>query len=108
MRISELNRKPELHHDQEITIAGAVRVTYQNPFPQFLLEDASGVLLCRPNGDLPLPGAHIEISGLFQFATPEGCTVALPLLTEIHRSYLTHQTGDCFLSACEFAAHVAA
>jgi hypothetical protein len=103
MRIFDLNTNPPLHENTEITIAGAVRVTYLQPFPHFVIEDDSGTLICRPNTSLPLPGAHIEITGIFARETPDNYTVELPLLTEINRSYVGHQTYHCDLPGCEFA-----
>ena len=103
MRIIDLNTNPALYQNTEITIAGAVRVTYLNPFLHFVIEDDSGALMCRPNGSLPLPGAHIEITGSFAFTTPENCTIQLPLLTEINRAYIAHQKYNCTLTGCEFA-----
>jgi hypothetical protein len=91
MRIIDLNTNPTLHENTEITIAGAVRVTYSNPFPHFVIEDDSGTLLCRPKGSLPWPGAHIEITGSFASTTPENCTIQLPILTEINRAYIGHK-----------------
>jgi hypothetical protein len=103
MRIIDLNTNPILHESTQITIAGAVRVTYLNPFPHFIIEDDSGTLMCRPNASLPLTGAHIEITGSFAFTTPENCTIQLPILTEINRAYISHQTYNCNLPGCEFA-----
>ena len=103
MRIIDLNTNPTSHENTDITIAGAVRGTYSNPFPYFVIEDDSGTLVCRPNANLPLPGAHIEITGSFAFTTPENCTIQLPILTEINRAYIDHQTYNCNLPGCEFA-----
>jgi len=103
MRIIDLNTNPKLHHNTKLTIAGAVRVTYSQPFHHFVIEDVSGTLICRPNATLPLPGAHIEITGNFALEIPENYTVELPVLTEINRSYIGHQTYDCDLPGCEFA-----
>jgi len=103
MRIIDINTNPTLHENTEITIAGAVRVTYSNPFPYFVIEDDSGTLICRPKGSLPWPGAHIEITGSFASTTPENCTIQFPILTENNRAYIGHQTYDCNLPGCEFA-----
>jgi len=103
MRIIDLTTNPTLHQNTEITIAGAVRVTYLQPFPHFVIEDDSGTLICRPHTSLPMPGAHIEITGIFAHATPENHTVELALLTELARSYIGHQTYNCELPGCEFA-----
>jgi hypothetical protein len=108
MRIAELDQNQKDHHNTEITVAGVVRVTYPKPFPYFLLEDQSGTLICRPNGSLPLPGAHVEITGQFLLETPENCTVEIASLKETVRAYVGHPTDSCNLTGCEFATQVAA
>jgi len=102
MQIIELDQNQNTHHNTEITIAGVVRATYTKPFSYFLLEDASATLICRPNGSLPWPGAHIEITGRFVVETPEHCTVQLAILKEQDRSHLFHHTYTCHLPGCEF------
>lgn len=108
MRIAELNHNQASHHNTEITVAGVVRVTYPKPFPYFLLEDESGTLICRPNGNLPWPGTHVEITGRFVLETPENCTVEIAALKENVRAYVGHPTDSCSLTGCEFATQVAA
>lgn len=103
MLIANLNQNQKDHHNTEITVAGVVRVTYPKPFPYFLLEDESGTLICRPNGNLPLPGAHVEITGHFVLKTPENCTVEIAALKETKRAYIVHPTDTCNLANCEFA-----
>jgi hypothetical protein len=103
MRITELDRNQQAHQDTQITVAGVVRATYTKPFSYFLIEDASGTLICRPNGSLPWPGAHIEITGRFVLETPENCTVRLAILNEKDREYICHRTYTCDLAGCEFA-----
>jgi hypothetical protein len=108
MRIAELNDNQTHRHNTKITITGAVRATYTNPFPHFLLEDNSGTLICLPNGNLPGLGGHLEITGLFVLETPEKCTVEIALLKETTRGWVVHQSNSCDLHGCEFAAQVAA
>lgn len=108
MRIIELNHNQAHHQDKEITVAGAVRAAYTSPFPYFLIEDDSGTLICRPNGNLPWTGGHVEITGRFVLETPENCTVELAILRETNRAYVGHPTDSCNLSGCEFAAQAAA
>jgi hypothetical protein len=108
MRIAELNQNQKDHHNTEITVAGVVRVTYPKPFPYLLLEDESGTLICRPSGNLPSPGAHVEITGQFVLETPENCTVEIAALKETKRAYVVHPTDSCNLATCEFATQVAA
>jgi hypothetical protein len=103
MRIIELDENQNTHRNTEITVAGVVRATYTKPFSYFLLEDASATLICRPNGSLPWPGAHIEITGCFVLETPEHCTVQLAILKEQNRAYIVHHTYTCELASCEFA-----
>ena len=104
MQIIELDQNQNTHHNTEITIAGVVRATYTKPFSYFLLEDASATLICRPNGSLPWPGAHIEITGTFSSRKSlNTCTVQLAILKEQDRSYLFHHTYTCHLHGCEFA-----
>ena len=103
MRIIELDQNQKTHQDTQIIVAGVVRATYTKPFSYFLIEDASGTLICRPISSLPLPGAHIEITGHFVLETPENCTVQLAILKERNRAYVTHQTYTCDLASCEFA-----
>lgn len=104
MRITELEQNQNTHQNTEITVAGVVRATYNKPFSYFLIEDASGTLICRPNGSLPWPGAHIEITGRFVLETPENCTVQLAILREKDRVYIAHQNYTCELASCEFAS----
>jgi len=103
MNLIELDHNQNTQHDTEVTVAGVVRTTYTKPFSYFLIEDSSGTLMCRPNGSLPWPGAHIKITGRFVVTTPENCTIELPLLKETHREYIIHQTFNCDLPNCEFA-----
>ena len=103
MQIIELDQNQKTHHNTAIAVAGVVRATYTKPFPYFLIEDASGTLMCQPNGSLPWPGAHIEISGQFVVETPEHCTVQLAILREKDRAYIFHRTYSCDLASCEFA-----
>jgi hypothetical protein len=108
MRIAELNDNQADRHNTEITVTGAVRATYANPFPHFLLEDNSGTLICRPNGNLPDLGGHLEITGRFVIETPEKCTVQIAALKETNRAWVVHQSNSCDLPGCEFASQVAA
>ena len=71
MQIIELDQNQKTHQNTEIAVAGVVRATYTKPFSYFLIEDASGTLICQPNGNLPWPGAHIEVTGQFVVETPE-------------------------------------
>jgi hypothetical protein len=103
MQIIELDQNQKTHHNTEIAVAGVVRATYTKPFPYFLIENASGTLMCQPNGSLPWPGAHIEVSGQFVVETPNNCTVQLALLREKDRAYIFHPTYSCDLASCEFA-----
>jgi len=108
VHIAELNHNQGSRHNTEITIAGVVRITYPKPFPYFLLEDKSGTLICRPHGNLPRHGAHLEIIGTFVLETPENCTVEIAALKETIRTYVGHPTDTCTLTGCEFATQVAA
>ena len=108
MRIAELNHNQTSYHNTEITVAGVVRVTYPKPFPYFLLEDESGTLICRPSGNLPCPGAHLEITGLFVLETPDTYTVKIAVLKERNRKHVGHSTDTCNLPGCEFATQAAA
>lgn len=103
MRIIELEQNQTTHQNTEIAIAGVVRATYTKPFSYFLLEDASGTLICQPNGSLPWPGAHIEVTGRFVVETRKNCTVQLAILREQVRAYIFHPTYSCDLAHCEFA-----
>ena len=103
MRITELDQNQKTHQNTNIAVAGVVRATYTKPFPYFLIEDASGTLICQPNGSLPWPGAHIEVTGHFVVETPEHCTVQLAILREKDRAYIFHPTYSCDLASCEFA-----
>ena len=108
MLIAELNNNQANRHNTEITVSGAVRATYANPFPHFLLEDNSGTLICRPTGNLPGLGGHLEITGRFVLETPEKCTVEIAVLKETTRAWVVHQSNSCDLQGCEFANQVAA
>jgi hypothetical protein len=103
MRITELDHNQKTHQNTEIAIAGVVRATYTKPFSYFLIEDASGTLICQPNGSLPWPGAHIEVTGQFVIEIPEACTVQLAILREKDRAYIFHPTFSCDLANCDFA-----
>ena len=103
MQIIELDKNQKTHQNTAIAVAGVVRATYTKPFPYFLIEDASGTLICQPNGNLPLSGAHIEVTGQFVVETPENCTVQLAILRETDRAYICHPTYSCDLASCEFA-----
>jgi hypothetical protein len=103
MRIIELEQNQTTHQNTEIAIVGVVRATYTKPFSYFLLQDASGTQICQPNGSLPWPGAHIEVTGRFVVETPENCTVQLAILRERVRAYIVHPTYSCDLAICEFA-----
>ena len=103
MRIIELDQNQKTHQNTEIAVAGVVRATYTKPFSYFLIEDASGTLICQPYGSLPYPGAHIEVTGYFVVETPEHCTVQLAILREKERAYIFHPTYTCDLASCEFA-----
>jgi hypothetical protein len=108
MRIAELNHNQTSQHNTQITVVGVVRVTYPKPFPYFLLEDESGTLICRPSGNLPCPGAHLQITGLFVLETPENCTVEIAGLKERNRTHVAHPTDTCNLPGCDFATQAAA
>ena len=103
MRIIELDQNQKTHQNTAIAVAGVVRATYTKPFSYFLIEDDSATLICQPNGTLPSPGAHIEVSGQFVVETPEHCTVHLAILREKDRAYIFHPTYSCDLASCEFA-----
>jgi hypothetical protein len=103
MRIIELEQNQTTHQNTEIAVAGVVRATYTKPFSYFLLEDASATLICQPNGSLPWPGAHIEVTGRFVVKTPNNCTVQLAILQEKDRAYIFHPTFSCDLANCHFA-----
>jgi len=103
MRIIELDQNQKTHQNTNIAVTGVVRATYTKPFSYFLIEDASGTLICQPNGKLPWPGAHIEVTGQFVVETPEHCTVQLAILREKDRAYIFHPTYSCDLASCEFA-----
>ena len=103
MRIIELDQNQKTHQNTNIAVAGVVRATYTKPFSYFLIEDASGTLICQPDGTLPYPGAHIEVTGYFVVETPENCTVQLAILREKERAYIFHPTYTCDLANCEFA-----
>jgi hypothetical protein len=103
MQIIELDQNQKTHHNTEIAVAGVVRATYTKPFPYFLIEDASGTLMCQPNGRLHWPGAHIEVSGQIVVETPNNCTVQHAHLREKDRAYIFHPTYSCDLASCEFA-----
>ena len=108
MRIAQLNHNQKDYHHKSITVAGAVRATYNKPFPYFLIEDESGTLVCRPNGPLPAVNEHLTITGDFVLATPQKCTVELAMLNETEREYVLHPTDNCHLAGCEFATQLAA
>src|SRR5216684_3126813 len=44
--IANLNASPVVHHNKTRTVNGVVRATYKAPFPYFLLEDPTGILVC--------------------------------------------------------------
>jgi hypothetical protein len=104
MNIIDLDHNQNTHQDTDVTVAGIVRATYTKPFSYFLIEDASGTLICRPNGSFPRAGDHVTITGRFVVTTPENCTVQLAILRETHREYIVHQTYNCDLPNCQFAA----
>lgn len=103
MQIIELDKNQKTHQNTNIAVAGVVRATYTKPFSYFLIEDASGTLICQPNGNPPWPGAHIEVTGQFVVETPENCTVQLAILREKDRAYIFHPTYSCHLASCKFA-----
>jgi hypothetical protein len=108
MRIIELDRNQQTHQDTEITIAGVVRATYTEPFRYVLIEDQTSTLICRPNGPLPSPKEHVQITGRFALQTPQNCTVQLAILTESNRTRIHHPTNTCDLAGCAFATQAAA
>lgn len=108
MHIIELDQNQNTHQNTEITVAGVVRATYTKPFSYFLIEDTSGTLICRPNGTLPSPKQHVQITGRFVLETPENCTVQLAILKETNRTYIHHPSNTCDLAGCAFATQAAA
>ena len=103
MLISKITSNPLLYQNKQLSVAGVVRVTYQQPFPFFILEDQTGALFCQTNSELPTPGTHLKVDGKFFVGIPEKCTVPLALLEETSRSYVGH-SRPCSLKACQLAA----
>ena len=103
MLISKITSNPLLYQNKQLSVAGVVRATYQQPFPFFILEDQTGTLFCQTQGELPTPDAHIKVDGRFFVGIPEKCSVPLALLEETSRSFVRHST-PCSLKACELAA----
>ena len=103
MLISKITSNPLLYQNKQLSVAGVVRVTYQQPFPFFMLEDQTGALFCQTNSELPVRGAHIKVEGKFFVGIPEKCFVPLALLEETSRSYVGH-SRPCSLKACQLAA----
>ncbi len=103
MLISKITTNPLLYQNKQLSVAGVVRASYEEPFPFFMLEDQTGTLFCQTNSELPIPGAHIKVDGKFFVGSPEKCSVPLALLEETSRSYVGH-SRPCSLKACELAA----
>ena len=103
MLISNIIANPLLYQNKQLSVAGVVRATYEEPFPFFMLEDQTGTLFCQTKGELPTPNAHIKVHGRFFVGIPEKCSVPLALLEETSRSYVGH-SRPCSLKACELAA----
>ncbi len=103
MLISKITTNPLLYQNKQLSVAGVVRATYEQPFPFFMPEDQTGTLFCQTNSELPVPGAHIKVDGKFFVGIPEKCSVPLALLEETSRSYVGHST-PCPFKACELAA----
>src|SRR5439155_18115451 len=92
MLISKITANPLLHQNKQLSVAGVVRATYEEPFPFFMLEDQTGTLFCQTNSELPVRGAHIKVHGKFFVGIPEKCSVPLALLEETSRSFVGHST----------------
>lgn len=99
--IKDLNSSPVLHHNRTRTMNGVVRAIYASPFPHFLLEDATGVLVCQSINTMPNVGSHIEVTGEFFVGVPENCSVQMTILKEQKWSYLGH-LDPCGITGCEF------
>ena len=103
MLISKITANPLLYQNKQLSVAGVVRATYQQPFTFFIIEDQTGALFCQTKREPPAPGTHIKVDGKFFVGIPEKCSVPLALLEETSRSYVGHST-PCSLKACELAA----
>lgn len=57
MLISKITTNPLLYQNKQLSVAGVVRATYEEPFPFFMLEDQTGTSFCQTNSELPTPGA---------------------------------------------------
>ena len=58
MLISKITNNLLLYQNKQLSVAGVVRATYEEPFPFFILEDHTGTLFCQTKGELPAPGAQ--------------------------------------------------
>lgn len=99
--ISKINGSPVVFHNHSVTVQGVCRNVYSAPFPHFLLEDQSGVLICTPsNGELPQPGQHIQVEGTFSIDTPANSPIDIPRLEESTRTHLFHHE-NCSAVGCD-------
>ena len=73
MLISKITANPLLRQNKQLSVAGVVRATYEEPFPFFMLEDQTGTLFCQTNSELPVRGAHMKVHGKFFVGIPEKC-----------------------------------
>ena len=100
--ISKIISSPVVFHNRSVTVQGVCRTTHSTPFPHFLLQDETGVLICTPlNGELPKPGQHFEVEGTFSVDTPANSQIEVPRLEESTRTYLFHHE-QCSIVGCEF------
>ena len=100
MLISKITTNPLLYQNKQLSVAGVVRATYEQPFPFFMLEDQTGTLFCQTNSELPATGAHIKVEGKFFVGIPEKCSVPLALLEETKRTAVTHR-ASCSVKSCQ-------
>jgi hypothetical protein len=103
MLISKINTNPLAYQNRNISVAGVVRASYEQPFPFFILEDQTGTLFCQADSELPKPGDHLKIDGTFFVGIPEKCSVPLALLQETHRTSVPH-SPSCQIKCCELVA----
>jgi hypothetical protein len=70
MLISKITTNPLLYQNKQLSVAGVVRASYEEPFPFFMLEDQTGTLFCQTNSELPTPALTSKSTANFSSASP--------------------------------------
>lgn len=106
-QIANINARPVVHSNRELTIEGVCRTICANPFPHFTIEDRTGTLIVQSMNGLPKVGTHLEVTGECVINIPAKCTFAVLRLNETRRTEIPHHS-NCQFVGCQFESAKAA